>query len=295
MAIRISRSRTNYRRGSYSVEPKTLYQSDSSTESRMKTCYTRQLYSQFANRRDDSMWIRVLTLLLLIPTISLGDEKPDMVFLMIGQSNMAGRAAMEPQDKTPFKGVQLLNAESKWEQAVNPLNRYSALRKDISMQRIGPSAGFGTAIQAHFKDSSIGLIVNARGGSSVNQWQPGMPLMATSLKRWREVGSPQLSAVIWHQGESDAEDPEYLKKLSVVVNEIRSKVGQPDLLFIAGEVYGDRPVNDKIRAIGEHIPHTGFVSVKDLTVFDKVHFDRKSILELGRRYAQKYIELTTKN
>ena len=59
------------------------------------------------------MWIRVLTLLLLIPTISLGDEKPDMVFLMIGQSNMAGRAAMEPQDKTPFKGVQLLNAESK--------------------------------------------------------------------------------------------------------------------------------------------------------------------------------------
>ena len=241
------------------------------------------------------MWIRVLTLLLLIPTISLGDEKPDMVFLMIGQSNMAGRAAMEPKDKTPFKGVQLLNAESKWEQAVNPLNRYSALRKDISMQRIGPSAGFGTAIQAHFKDRSIGLIVNARGGSSVNQWQPGMPLMATSLKRWREAGSPQLSAVIWHQGESDAEDPEYLKKLSVVVNEIRSKVGQPDLLFIAGEVYGDRPVNGKIRAIGEHIPHTGFVSVKDLTVFDKVHFDRKSILELGRRYAQKYIELTTKN
>ena len=49
------------------------------------------------------MWIRVLTLLLLIPTISLGDEKPDMVFLMIGQSNMAGRAAMEPQDKTPLK------------------------------------------------------------------------------------------------------------------------------------------------------------------------------------------------
>ena len=119
--------------------------------------------------------------------------------------------------------------------------------------------------------------------------------MATSLKRWREAGSPQLSAVIWHQGESDAKDPEYLKKLSVVVNEIRSKVGQPDLLFIAGEVYGDRPVNDKIRAIGEHIPHTGFVSVKALTVFDKVHFDRKSILELGRRYAQKYIELTTKN
>ncbi len=221
-------------------------------------------------------------------------EQPDNVFLMIGQSNMAGRAKMQEEDKKPFDGVQLLNADAKWEAAVNPLNRFSALRKDISMQRIGPSAGFGPAVQAHFKEKSVGLIVNARGGSSVKQWQPGMPLMVTSLQRWKEAGSPKLSAVIWHQGESDAEDPDYLKKLAVVVSELRAKTGQRDLLFIAGEVFGDRPVNEKIRSISEYIPNTAYVSAKGLTVFDGVHFDRKSILELGRRYAQKYIELTTK-
>ena len=44
--------------------------------------------------------------------------------------------------------------------------------------------------------------------------------------------------------------------------------------------------------MSKSIPNTASVSAKDLTVFDGVHFDRKSILELGRRYAQKYIELT---
>tara|TARA_B100000945_G_C20407017_1_gene610582 strand:+ start:442 stop:1155 length:714 start_codon:yes stop_codon:yes gene_type:complete len=221
-------------------------------------------------------------------------EQPEHVFLMIGQSNMAGRAKMLEEDKQPIEGVQLLNANSKWERAVNPLNRFSTLRKDISMQRIGPSAGFGPAMAAHFKDKSVGLIVNARGGTSVKQWQPDQPLFLTSIQRWKQSGSPKLSAVIWHQGEADATDPDYLDRLSIVVNALRAKTGQPDLLFIAGEVYGEKPVNQKIRRISKHIPNTDSVSAKDLTVFDGVHFDRESILELGRRYAEKYVELTKK-
>jgi len=239
--------------------------------------------------------IRFTLALLLISLMSIGlraAEQPDHVFLMIGQSNMAGRAKMLEEDKKPFDGVQLLNADSKWEDAVNPLNRYSALRKHISMQRIGPSAGFGPALASHFKDKSVGLIVNARGGTSVKEWQPDQPLFVTSIQRWKQAGSPKLSAVIWHQGEADATDPMYLARLSVVVSAIRAKTGQKDLLFIAGEVYGDKPVNEKIRSISKHIPYTASVSADDLTVFDGVHFDRKSILELGRRYAEKYLELT---
>lgn len=235
-----------------------------------------------------------LVLLSISCTISslVAAEQPDHVFLMIGQSNMAGRAKMLEEDKNPLEGVQLLNADSKWEQAANPLNRYAALRKSISMQRIGPSAGFGPAMASHFKDESVGLIVNARGGTSVREWQPDQPLFVTSIERWKQAGSPKLSAVIWHQGEADATDPMYLNRLSVVVHAIRAKTGQEDLLFIAGEVYGDKPVNEKIRNISKHIPNTASVSADDLTVFDGVHFDRKSILELGRRYAEKYVELT---
>ena len=232
---------------------------------------------------------------LLLQTGSSASEHPDHVFLMIGQSNMAGRAKMLEEDKKPFQGVQLLNADAKWEPAINPLNRFSALRKDISMQRIGPSAGFGPTMADYFKDQSVGLIVNARGGTSVKQWQPDQPLFLTSLQRWKAAGSPPLAAVIWHQGEADATDSEYLDRLSVVVKELRDRTGQPDLLFIAGEVYGDKPVNEKIRAISKHIPNTASVSAKGLIVFDGVHFDRKSILELGRRYARKYIELTAED
>ena len=229
---------------------------------------------------------------LILQAPLLAADQPDYVFLMIGQSNMAGRAKMLDEDKKPLAGVQLLNADSKWEQAANPLNRFSTLRKDISMQRMGPSAGFGPAMATHFNEKSVGLIVNARGGTSVKQWQPDQPLFLTSIQRWKEVGRPTLAAVIWHQGEADATDPDYLNRLTVVINALRDETGQPDLLFIAGEVYGDKPVNEKIRMISKSIPNTASVSAKDLTVFDGVHFDRKSILELGRRYAQKYIELT---
>ena len=69
-----------------------------------------------------------------------------------------------------------------------------------------------------------------------------------------KVGSPKLAAVIWHQGEADATDPDYLKRLAVVVNALREKTGQPDLLFIAGEVY-EKPV-EKIRMMSKSIPNT---------------------------------------
>ena len=45
-----------------------------------------------------------------------------------------------------LEGVWLLNAELVPEPAVAPLNRYSNIRKDISMQLIGPGVGFGPAI-----------------------------------------------------------------------------------------------------------------------------------------------------
>ena len=86
---------------------------------------------------------------LILQAPLLAADQPDYVFLMIGQSNMAGRAKMLDEDKKPLAGVQLLNADSKWEQAANPLNRFSSLRKDISMQRMGPSAGFGPVSYTH--------------------------------------------------------------------------------------------------------------------------------------------------
>ena len=56
------------------------------------------------------------------------------VYLLIGQSNMAGRGTLLPTDTLqPLEGVWLLNAEGQPEPAVAPLNKYSTIRK----QQIG--------------------------------------------------------------------------------------------------------------------------------------------------------------
>lgn len=60
------------------------------------------------------------------------EDTPKMeIYLLIGQSNMAGRAEIEQQDKDTLKNVFLLTGidGNEWEPAANPLNKYSTIRR----------------------------------------------------------------------------------------------------------------------------------------------------------------------
>ncbi len=219
--------------------------------------------------------------------------EPDLVFLLIGQSNMAGRAPLGEDDQAPLAGVMLLNGEGRWESATNPLNRYATDRKKIEMQRLGPGDGFATTLHEALPEKSIGLIVNARGGTKIDEWVPGKPLYDHMLKRINKLAKkPKFAGVIWHQGEGNANDPEYLTKLVGLVNNLRSDLKQPELLFVAGEVYGDKPVNGRMKMLPEKLSGTAVASADDLTVFDGVHFDNKSQKTLGSRYAKAWLKLS---
>ena len=69
------------------------------------------------------------------------------LYVCIGQSNMAGRATLTPEVMDTLQNVYLLNDKGNFEPAVNPLNRYSTVRKDLSMQRLGPAYGFAKEIK----------------------------------------------------------------------------------------------------------------------------------------------------
>ena len=219
-------------------------------------------------------------------------SQPDLVFLLIGQSNMAGRAPLEEGDDTPFPGALLLTDQNAWEPARNPLNRYASNRKDLSMQRISPGDGFLRRIHEALPDKTVGVISNARGGTSIEEWAADQPLYVNTLKRLRAVPNLKLAGVLWHQGEANAEDPAYLDKLVELVQRLRKDLNQPDLPFIAGEVYGERPVNQKIAQLPMKLQNTAFVTADGLKVFDKVHFDRESQRMLGARYANAWLNLT---
>lgn len=54
------------------------------------------------------------------------------IYLLIGQSNMAGRAPLNEEDKGIIEGVYLSNNKNEWELASNPLNRYSTIKKVLN-------------------------------------------------------------------------------------------------------------------------------------------------------------------
>ena len=216
------------------------------------------------------------------------DAPPDRVFLLIGQSNMAGRAPLEQGDDAPIPGVFLLDDKGKWEPARNPLNRYATDRKDLKMQKIGPGYGFALAMRKADPKRTVGLLVNARGGSKIEQWAKGQKLYDNMLKRAKGI---RFAGVLWHQGESNAGDGAYLDKLVTLVATLRKDLGDPNLPFVAGRIGGTHPVNDAIDALPGRAKRTAVASADGLKKFDTWHFDRAAQVTLGSRYAEAWLKL----
>ncbi|MBQ4354850.1 MAG: hypothetical protein IJC71_08155 [Clostridia bacterium] len=126
----------------------------------------------------------------------------------------------------------------------------------------------------------------------------------------------RLVGFLWHQGETDAilhatYDGHY-KNLTTLLNSVRETFGVPDLPFIAGDfVYHWRdanaqicePVLRAIRDVCKDAAPAAFVETDGLISnaqddpnpghgSDTIHFCRKAIYELGRRYYAAWSELT---
>lgn len=221
------------------------------------------------------------------------------LFLLIGQSNMAGRGTMLPADTVAMEGVLLLDSVGQPVPASNPLNRYSSIRKGLGIQQVGPGCGFARRLRAA-TGRRILLVVNARGGSSLREWMPEGTYFSEAVRRTREaMRFGRLRAILWHQGESDSSQPEgYLTRLNVLVDSLRRALQAPEVPFIAGEIApwhkNAARFNPLIRCICDTIACSGWVSSAGCTPLrdeQDPHFDRTSQLLLGERYAEKVLEM----
>lgn len=239
-----------------------------------------------------------------------GKDKSDEydVYLLIGQSNMAGRGYMTPKDMKVFnKNVFILNNDGEVVPATNPLNQYSTIRKGMNIQRIGPGYGFAMKISKKSKRKIL-LVVNARGGTTLSQWakgESGEGYYEEAVRRTRQAMQyGKLKAILWHQGCGDSQNTDvYLQKLAVFVQNLRTDLAA-DVPFIAGELGQWRSnvaaFNEMIHSISEYIPKSDWVSSDggvpiatpdsqgEPNLMDP-HFDRKSQIILGKRYAEKVL------
>jgi hypothetical protein len=229
---------------------------------------------------------------ILASLFATAEEKPD-VYLLIGQSNMAGRAALTAADTEVIAGCVLLNDKDAWEPAKNPLNRYSTIRKGLGMQKLGPGYAFAQEMKRANSSGSIGLVVNAKGGTKIEQWEKGTRFYTDALRRARAAHAiGTLKGILWHQGESNEKNPDgYLEKLAQLIADLRADLGTPDLPFVAGQVNKVPAINEQIAKLPGSVSNTAFVSSEGLTCTDRWHFDAKSANLLGTRYAAEMLKL----
>nr|WP_299908378.1 sialate O-acetylesterase [Sphingomonas bacterium] len=215
--------------------------------------------------------------------------------LLIGQSNMSGRGAIEPQDKVPVPGVVALNAAGQWVPAIDPLHWDKP-----GAAGVGPGREFARALTKARPGARIGLVPAAVGGTSLERWQPGGDLYNQALARLRTAQkSGKLVAILWHQGEADASKADrsasYAVRWVALMKQLRADAGAPDVPIVAGELgeYLQRPysraVNEQIDSLPTLLDNVAIASARGFRDRgDGLHFDAASQREFGRRYAEAF-------
>lgn len=234
-----------------------------------------------------------LVILLSLTGLATAEEKPTAkkdhhLYLLIGQSNMAGRASYGNDLEAAIPRAFLLNASDEWEEAKNPLNIYSTIRKGAGMQKLGPGYGFAKAMLENDRSITIGLIVNAKGGSKIEQWKRGTKFYNEAVRRTKiAMQGGTLKGILWHQGESNREDPDtYPEQLKALIQNLREDLGVENLPFVAGQVNNLPKINEAIAKLPEEVDAAAYVSSGDLKCTDRWHFDTASALIMGKRYAE---------
>lgn len=229
------------------------------------------------------------------------------IYLLAGQSNMAGRGTVEAIDTAINPHIWMLNKDGQWVPAREPL----AFDKP-KVVGVGPGFAFANALQQSDPSVDIYLVPAAVGGSRIDLWQPGAYDSATqcypyddAIRRVKKaMPAGELKGIIWHQGESDCNprlSSGYEAKLTTLIQRFRSDLGKPQLPFVAGEIahfrteanHDKQLVNQAIKNVVTVTPFCGYVETHGLQHRgDSLHFNSPSAREIGRRYAAVMSALT---
>lgn len=222
-------------------------------------------------------------------------------FLMIGQSNMAGRGNFGEVPPIQNNRCFMLRM-GRWQAMSEPINPDRAIfRKDCTC---GVSLGASFADEYEkFTGLEVGLIPCADGGTIIEQWQPGELLYDHAVMTAKlAMRTSFLSGILWHQGESNCRnlnEEEYRRLFFNLMDSLRRDLGMPDLPLIIGEIsehinpkHGmqDAPkLNKLLHQLQKEYPNCAIVEAKELPLKDDgVHYTSASCRELGKRYFEAY-------
>ena len=238
--------------------------------------------------------------------VKLPEKDKFFLFVLAGQSNMAGRGKVEAQDQVADPRVLALNRDGQWVPAVDPVHF------DKKEAGVGPGRTFGLLVAEKFPGVTIGLVPCACGGSSIKSWIPGGYHGQTKshpyddcLRRVKAaLAAGTLKGVLWHQGEADGKmgRKEYTTRLLELFDRFRKEFNAPAVPVVIGQLGQFKPWDEGRKGIDQAHRDVAakiggaFVGSDSLTCnSDIVHFDAASQREFGRRYFAAWLKLTEKN
>ena len=216
------------------------------------------------------------------------------LYLLVGQSNMAGRGKIALEDKVAVPRVLMLNKGNEWVSAVDPIH----FDKTIAGVSLGRT--FGIEMAKSNKDVKIGLIPCAVGGTPIRRWQQHGDLYKVALKRAKLAQKDGvIKGILWHQGEGDSGKEEtakiYEAQLHAMVTAWRKDLAGENIPVVVGELgqFFKRAkfkgtVDAALKALPSKVKHAAWVSAEGLEhKGDVVHFNAAGYREFGKRYAEK--------
>ncbi len=267
-----------------------------------------------------------MSLSLVIPVAAKPEVSPVDVFLLAGQSNMAGRApgseagAMGDEVRIRMDYVCSFSAQADGNGPPEPHRsdgwvplRLSPKHASTPGSHFGPEIGLGRGLVERQPDRETVFIKNGRGGSSLAvDWAvENGPFYRDFVEQSRralgrldaEGKAYRLAAFVWCQGEADATQREwadaYGENLTALIAGIRAEFDRPDLPVII-VLTGDGRLNplmiapDEVRrvqrAVAESVGGVRLVEADDLGLMDKVHYDAAAQVEIGRRVAEAWFD-----
>ena len=254
-------------------------------------------------------------------------QDPDFhIYLCFGQSNMEGNARIEDQDRENvsdrFKMMAVVDnpemgrVKGQWYTAVPPLCRPGT--------GLTPADYFGrTLVETLPENVKVGVVHVAIGGCHIETflpdsisnyvekrapgWMKGMLAAYDNDPYARLIEMAKIAqkdgvikGILVHQGESNTGDPRWPGQLKKVYDNIIRDLdlqGEVVPLLVGEVVNSDRggvcaSHNAVIARVPEVIPQAHVISSSGCdTAFDLLHFNAAGYRELGKRYANKMLQL----
>ena len=220
-------------------------------------------------------------------------------FLMIGQSNMAGRGFAKDVPQVFDEHIHMLR-NGVWQVMTEPINI------DRPSSGVGLASSFAASWRRDNPHGDIGLIPCAEGGSSLDDWAVHGTLFDHAVGQVRLAQrTSEVKGILWHQGENDCSADKansYVQKLSVIIQALRQELGLSEIPLIVGGLgdylsggmlgpyFSAYPlVNQALKRFAESHANCYFVTAKDLSANpDGIHFNAASQRRFGLRYYQAY-------